>query len=159
MTTSVGSAHEVSALLNTLLATDVTARELPEPGAVNEPQFIAVYANDAGAAVAVCSCSLPLAMYVGAALSMIPPRVAIENAEKGVSSNEIVSNLHEVFNICVNLAQSLGTGRLTLREVVAAGEQICAEVQAILDTQTDRLVFEVEVDKYGTGIMALQRLS
>ena len=157
--TRVGSAHQVSALLNTLLATDVTARELRQPATANEPQFIAVYTNNDGAAVGACSCSLPLAMYVGAALSMIPPRFAIENAEQGVTSNEIVSNLYEVFNVCVNLAKSLGAGRLTLREVIAPGETITAEVQAVLDSETDRLDFEINVDKYGTGVMSLQRLS
>ena len=154
----LGTAEEVCDLLDMLLATEVIARETEPKSDTPDTQFVAVYATDTGDPVAVCACSVQLACYVGAGLSMIPPRVAAESAENGTFSDEIIGNLHEVFNICVNLTKAFGAGHLSLREVIAPGDPLPEDIKDIVESPSNRVDFEVDVDKYGIGVMSLRGL-
>ncbi len=156
---SFTTVDEVGSLFNMLLATDATVSESKSPMDMAGPNVIAVYANDDGSAVSLCVCNVALANYIGAALSMLPPPAAQENAKKGTVPDNVFANLNEVFNICVNLTKCSDASRLSLRDVFGPADPIPEDVEAILSSPAVRFDVEVDVERYGIGSMALCALA
>ncbi len=156
---SFTAVDDVGSLLNMLLATGASVKETDSPMDMKAKKVIAVYATDDGSAVSLCVCNVALANYIGAGLSMLPPPAAQENAKKGTVPDNVFANLNEVFNICVNLTHCDDASRLSLRDVFAPTDQIPEDVEAILSSPAVRLDVEVDVDRYGLGLMSLCALA
>jgi len=113
----------------------------------------AVYATDDGTVRGFCTVDLPLAAYVAAALSLVPVGVAKEAIAAGRLSEELLDNIHEVFNVCARLLNEQSTKHVTLAEV-AMGKGVTLKTSAN-STYRD-LHFDLAVSGYGNGHLELQ---
>lgn len=147
--------ESVHALLDCLLTQGVEVKEAAGPINADTLAMSAVYANEDGAIGALCLCDLAAANYTGAALSMIPPGVAGDNVDAGVVEGVILENLHEVFNICVNLFNDPSLPTLFLRGLVGPGQDMPEDVQSARSSPSSRLDLQLDVGRYGTGQMSL----
>jgi len=143
---------QIKTLLHSILASPVEVKDASSIDA-SSLQVAAAYATDDGDIGAVCLCDLGAANYLGAALTLIPPAVAGENAKAGRVDGPILENLHEVLNICVSLFASPHLPRLFLRDVAVSGRDLPEDVPRALQEASGRLDVDVEVGRYGSGQM------
>ncbi len=156
---SLAPSKELTRLLEMMLGTGVSAKSADAPIKPDSPQVVGVYAADDGSIVSLCVVDLTLANYIGAALSMIPPGAAQDNAKAGNLPDNAFSNLQEILNVCVNLTKVSDATRVSFRNAIRPGEQIPDDVNAVLSSSENRVDVEVEIDRYGAGLMALCALS
>jgi hypothetical protein len=116
--------------------------------------FFGVYVSDAGVPVSLCGCDLSFAANSGAALSMLPPNVAKECIKDKELTAVMMSNLHEVMNICTRLMLRDDTPHLKLRELCPVSA-LPPPALAILSAPRSRIDFEVGLGKYGAGIVTV----
>ena len=86
---------------------------------------------------------------------MIPVAVANEAARKGVVSESINENLCEVANVMSSLFNHDGGVHVRLREVVQAPKMLPAPLPDLLKRPAARVDFNVSIQGYGAGPMAI----
>ena len=109
---------DVENLLSGLLGDGVIVKDRPKPIDGKAPCVMAVYKDDTEQPKRAFACDLRFANSAGAALSMIGPGVAAEATKAGQVPDNIRGNLHEVFNICVNIFAGSHREHLVLDTVV-----------------------------------------
>jgi len=119
--------------------------------------YFGVYVSDDGTPVALCGCDLAFAANSGAALSLLPPNVAKEAAKSKDLTPVMLSNLHEVMNICTRLMLRDDSPHLKLRELTVVSA-LPAPAVAILNAPKGRVDFEVGLGKYGSGVISVMCL-
>ena len=123
--------------------------QTPDGGA-----WFGVFIDDAGRPVALCGADVSLAAGFSAALSMLPPTVVKEAVRSRELSSSMCDNLREVMNICTRLVLDATSPHLKL-------EQLCSiaalpeAATAILATPTGRREFNLQVPRYGGGVLSL----
>lgn len=149
MSTALPTLNDVSGLFTMLFGGDTTCK----PGkALLTPEacaIVASYADSTGATKRLVTCDLAFANSAGAALSMIPPGAANDATKAGSVPDNILSNLHEVMNIAVNLFADNFDGRLELASVSRLSE-LSAEAKAAL-TSKERTTVDVSIPRYSAG--------
>ena len=102
---------------------------------------------------AVIVCDVAMAAHAGAALSLIPPRVAEESVKDGELSEMLASNFAEVLNVASQLFHGAdGHARLVdVRTGADPGDAAAAAVQS----PVGRLDLTVDIAGYGTGALSL----
>lgn len=125
----------------------------PVDASGNNP--VAVYVDDNGAPVAACVCDPAFGAYAGAALTMIPPGGASDAAKSGELSGAMMDNLGELMNILSRLFMLGKTPHLKLDTVYPNAGQLPDNVKTMLDAVTGRVGFDVNFDRYGSGVVAL----
>lgn len=119
------------------------------------PAFVAFYVDDQGRDVFACLVDVGLVAVLGAALALIPPRVAAEAARSGTVEDLLVSNAYEVLNVlAAAFNEAAATGHVRLRALRPAADAPLAMLTA-LRTRAD---FDVTVTTYATGKLALVAL-
>ena len=156
---SLAPIKEVARLLEMMLGTGVSAKSVDAPMSPDASKVVGVYAADDGSIVSLCVVDLTLANYIGAALSMIPPGAAQDNVKEGALPENALNNLQEILNVCVNLTRVADATHVSFRNAIPPGEAIPEDVIALLSSQENRVDVEVEIDRYGAGMMALCALS
>jgi hypothetical protein len=116
--------------------------------------YFGVYVADDGTPGALCGCDMAFAANSGAALSMLPPAVAKDAAKDKELTPVMLSNLHEVMNICTRLLLREGSPHLKLREMCLLSA-LPAPAAAILGAAKGRVDFEIGIAKYGPGILSV----
>lgn len=143
---------DIRGLFNMLLGRDVTVS--PDEGSFKSEagDFQAVYETDEGIARAFCVCDFRLATYAGAALSMIPARVAEESVPSRSLDEGITENFREVMNVCVGPIQS-GTGtHLSLGSMEQIGSELPdGTVPDLHASACGSVDFVVQIAGYGEG--------
>lgn len=145
--------QEVQGILVCLFGPETKVIPAPSRPDWSWPHAIASYVDDVGAPRGWIACDLACANSCGAALSMIPPRLAAESAAAGTIPDNISDNLHEVLNVCVNLFHLEGHPHVVLGGV---------EIELSLDelpagARPDGwLSWRVEIPKYPAGLMHIQ---
>lgn len=157
MTTAVElpTAPALRELFEMLTGCDVAAR--PELVPLLAPGDIAaagVYLGEEGQVVAAVLLDLGLAAAVGASLSMMPKGRVEESLRSGVVHTELVPNLGEVLNVAASLFNGDGRPHVVYRRLFLAPDVPVGLAKAA-NRQTGRLDCHVEVDGYGTGVVAL----
>ena len=116
--------------------------------------FFGVYVTDDGAPAALCGCDTEFAANTGSALSMLPPATARESVEARALTAVMLANLHEVMNICTRLILREGSPHLRLREVSAVGA-LPADAAALLARAVRRVDWQVDIPRYGSGVLCV----
>ncbi len=113
--------------------------------------MIAVYIDDEGKPSTACACNYNFAAFAGSALTKIPVGGAEDAADSGDFSEMMLSNLHEIMNICSRLFMTSSSPHLKLDTVYKKLEDAPEEVKALFASTEERADFNVEIPNYGNG--------
>jgi hypothetical protein len=116
--------------------------------------WFGVFVSDSGAPVVLCGADVNLAATFGAALSMLPPAAAKEAAKSREFTQMMSENLREIMNICTRLVLDASSPHLKLDQVYPA-KALPAAAAALLGTLRDRREFQLQLPKYGGGVLSL----
>ena len=146
---------DVADILGVLLGKTVNAKKIP-PAAPADPWAAVAAYKSAEGTVAVCRCDLPMAVFAGAGLSMIPSSRAEECVRTKDVDGTLLENLQEVMNVASRFFNRSGGAHLKLDAVrVVPTTPLPADVQAILTHAGHRLDLEIGIQDYGKGRMTL----
>jgi hypothetical protein len=146
---------EIEELLSGLTGQDIAANSAAQlkPG---PNQAIATYITTEEKKVAALAIyDFELAIYCGAALSMIPPDRAKELVQEKNLSEEPLSNFKEVVNVQAGSFNKPNMPHVKLDQVLTSYDELPEEAKKILELPAARVDFEVEVATYGKGRAAL----
>ncbi len=115
--------------------------------------WFGVFVSDAGEVVAMCGADAALAAALGAALSMLPAAAAKDAAKTRELTAVMVDNLREIMNICTRLVMDPASPHLKLERIYSTGT-LPAAAAAFLTQAKARCDFQVQVPKYGGGVLA-----
>ena len=116
--------------------------------------WFGVFIGDGGKPVALCGADVNLAASFGAALSMLPPGVAKEAAKTKQLTDVMCENLREIMNICTRLVLEAGSPHLKLEKIYPC-QSLPAAAAAILGGAQGRREFQLQLPKYGGGVLSL----
>ncbi len=142
----------VEKLMQCLLGNQVEARKAPNGPDVTKPHVVARYVDDSNNVQRVLVCDLALANSMGAAMSMIPSGVANEATKAGTVGENILGNLSEVLNICVNLFTENGADRLRFSDVQVCGPKNPSPAVA------EAVKYGVDIPRYAGGTLLAGRV-
>ncbi len=147
-------APKVRAMLGLLFdGLDVKAGRKFESGPASGA-WAGLYVAQDGRPVALCVCDAALAAGASAALSMLPPGVAKDAAKNRQLTDVMVANLQEIMNICSRLLMNDASPHLKLASLHPAKE-LPPPVAALLAGAHGRVDFELNVPKYGPGLLGV----
>jgi hypothetical protein len=123
--------------------------------AFGKPAVIAVYTGVGDDVIGLMVCAMPVAAYLGAALSLLPKPVAEDAIKKGCLDEALLENFREVANICASLFAEQSGARAHLQTVI---NKVTANPPAYkpLLTSPNRADVSVEVPNYGTGVISMR---
>jgi hypothetical protein len=116
--------------------------------------WFGVFIADGGKAVALCGADVNLAASLGAALSMLPPGAAKDAAKSRELTGTMTDNLREIMNICTRLVMNDTSPHLKLQQIYSV-KSLPAPSAAILGAPQGRIEFQVQLAKYGGGVLTL----
>lgn len=150
--THLPSSMEVRDLLATLLGRDVVVGPAPPlaPGP-RRPATVGVYVDDLLRVTAVLCADLALSARAGAALGLLPAKVAEEAIRARTLDDGLRENLHEVLNVTGSLFNAAEAAHVRLYAMHPAGDPVPADPQARALTLGRRLDLAVDVGGYGPG--------
>ena len=150
-------AKEVRDLFTDLLGKPVTIEPTaPLAPSPKRPATIGVYVDDSLRIAALICFDLPLSAYAGAAIGLVPPKVAQESVATGVLPEVLRENLHEVLNIAVSLFNNApGADHLRLHAMHAAGDTTPRDILVHALTLGRRTDLAIDVPNYGTGVLSV----
>jgi hypothetical protein len=117
--------------------------------------LVATYVDDALVMRALVVVDLPLAVYTGAAIGLLPPGGAQDLVADGELPKNHRENAAEVLNIMASLFNTPGSPHLRLYSTHAPGEALAADVAANLAKKGGRVDYSVDVKGYGKGALAV----
>jgi hypothetical protein len=114
--------------------------------------WFGVFVADSGTPVALCGADANLAATFGAAFSMLPVGAAKEAAKARELTGVMIDNLHEIMNICSRLVMDATSPHLRLDQIYPA-KSLPAPATALLGASNGRREFQVQLPKYGGGVL------
>ncbi|HEY0486776.1 MAG TPA: hypothetical protein VGD72_11060 [Mycobacteriales bacterium] len=111
----------------------------------------AVYVDDQNQMQAVAVLDLPLSVWIGAAIGLVPVGGAQDQVDEGELSGAVRDNLYEVLNIFSALFNKPGATHLRIYAVHAPGEPVPSDVAVLVKSIGNRVDLDVEVGGYGKG--------
>lgn len=120
----------------------------------NGSSMFAVYVNDTGEPSTVCVCNYNFAAFASSALTKIPLGGAEDAAETGDFSDMMLSNLHEIMNICSRIFMDNSSPHIKLDAVYKSLDDAPDTVRAMLDKIEARVDFSVTIPGYGNGAIS-----
>lgn len=115
---------------------------------------VAVYVDDEDRVAAFGVSDVPFAAYTGAALALLPARVAHAATESGKIDGELWENFREVANIAASLFCTDGGTHVRLKDTHELTRDLPDDVMSALRKPQGRVVFTVDVADYGRGKVA-----
>lgn len=113
-----------------------------------------VFVTDGGSPIALCGADIALAASLGAALSMLPP-ASVKDAVKAHELTAVMhENVRETMNICTRLLMDGKSPHLRLDQVYPA-KSLPPAAAALLQTPRGRIDFQLQLPKYGGGVLTL----
>jgi hypothetical protein len=116
--------------------------------------WFGVFVKDGGEPVALCGADVNLAASFGAALSMLPVAMVKESAKSHELSAVMYENLREIMNICTRLVLDATSPHLKLEQIYPT-KSLPAAATALLAAPKGRREFQVQMPKYGGGVLTL----
>ena len=142
----------VEKLMQCLLGNQVEARKSAPGPDLTKPHVVASYVDDSNAVQRLLICDLALANSMGAAMSMIPSGVANDATKAGIVGENILGNLSEVLNICVNLFTENSSDRLAFKDVRVCSPKDPAPPVA------EAVKYAVDIPRYAGGSLLAGRI-
>lgn len=156
MSDELPNPKEVRDLLNGLLGQPVDLEMCNAWGpAAQDAATIAEFVSDTGALEAIAVLDLPLAVFTGAALGLLPAGGALDMVEERQPSAMVVDNVHEVLNILATLFNVADHPHVRLSAVHGPGGPFPPAVDHVANRPNSRLDFVVSIKGYGAGRLAL----
>lgn len=147
---------EVRDLFEDLLGRSVTVSPAdPFIGADLRDALVSLYTDNHSKLWAVIGMDLPLTVYAGSAIGLLPAAGAKECVERNYITEMIAENVREVCNIMTSLLNREGGPHLKLYQAVMPDEQTPADAGSLLLALGRRLDLTVEVAGYGSGRLAV----
>jgi hypothetical protein len=116
--------------------------------------WFGVFVADDGAPVALCGADANLAASFGAAFSMLPP-AAVKDAVKSRELTAVmIDNLREIMNISTRLVMNESSPHLRLEQIHSV-KSLPASATALLGAPNGRSEFQIQMPKYGGGVLTL----
>ncbi|MBO0901246.1 hypothetical protein J1G44_10370 [Cellulomonas sp. zg-ZUI199] len=155
--TPLPPAKEVRDLLADLLGREVEVRT---GAAMVDPTqdggaLVGVYVDRLLSLRALCLMDLPAAAYVGAAIGLVPARVAQESVECELLGPGLEENAREVLNVLASLLNAEGAPHVRLDAVHAPREALPHDVAPWVRAYVRRTDLEIDVVGYGRGGFSL----
>ncbi len=139
-------------LLDRGVAVDKTAPLQLEDDAAG---VVASYVTGEDEVGALCVCDAAFAIYVGAALVMVPANVAKEQCDKGELEEQHLEFTHEVVNILSRLLNTPRTPHLRLEALHTVPGDVPAAVGSLLSSPEFRRDFVTTIEGYGEGRVSI----
>ncbi len=116
--------------------------------------WFGVFISDVGAPVAMCGADVNLAASFGAAFSMLPAAAVKDAAKSRELTGVMIDNLREIMNICTRLVMSDTSPHLKLEQIYPV-KALPAPAATLLGASSGRCEFQIQMPKYGGGILSL----
>jgi hypothetical protein len=144
-------------ILDGLLGREVGLRPGSPLGSADVPAgVLARYLDDAERLRAVAAWDLPAGASIGAAVGLFPKGAVAAALEDGNLSGNLLENLSEVSNVLAQAFNVPGAPHVRLAaNTVDAVAEAPEDALALLDSQDARLDFELSVEDYGGGRLAI----
>jgi hypothetical protein len=150
---NVWTSHEsLGALLGSTLGRPVKTAPVSKRE-IKPADLVAVYTHDQQTRAAFV-CELALGAHAAAALQVFPPSRAANSIKDGRLEDDLLENLHEVFNICTQLINATSPVHVSLASVCPFQEAPQALKESLAKTPM-RMQVEVDIQGYGRGRMSL----
>ena len=120
-----------------------------------DPGAVAEYVDDRLTLRAVALLDLPMAVYAGAAIGLLPPDGAQDMVDERMPSARVEENLYEVLNVLSAVLNGDHTAHVRIAALHPAGVDLPADVAQVVRRRTGRLDLAVDVEGYGAGRLAL----
>jgi hypothetical protein len=115
--------------------------------------WFGVFVTDSGNPAALCGADANLAATFGAAFSMLPVGVAKDAAKTRELTAVMIDNMREIMNICSRLVMDAASPHLKLDQIHPA-KSLPAPAAALLGAPSGRREYQVQMPKYGGGVLA-----
>ncbi|GIJ48689.1 hypothetical protein Val02_55750 [Virgisporangium aliadipatigenens] len=122
---------------------------------IGQKLLVSVYVDDRKVMRAVVGMDVPLSVYAGAAIGLIPVAGTEEPIEKKELTSMLAENVTEVCNICSSLLNQEGEPRLKMDKAFMPGEMPPPDAIGYLLALGRRLDLNLEVQGYGSGRFAM----
>lgn len=155
--TPLPSAKDVRDLMEGLLGREVQVRTggtMVDP-TVGGGALVGVYVDRLLALKAICLFDVPLAAYVGAAIGLVPARMAQECAAAEALESPLDENAGEVLNVLASLMNAEHAPHVRLDATYAPRETLPHDVAPWVKAYVRRTDLDVDVSGYGTGRFSL----
>ena len=160
MSTAQIHVEKILNLLGSLYDNEAFAKEIEDPTAIDGVNVVATYKEAEGdTSLFAISCELSLANSLGAALVKIPPGSAQSSTNDGEVPENIADNLHEVLNICSSVFADLENQRIVLEKMYLPGQERAEGLDDKLNSASNLLQVNYELDRYQPGKLSLLQLS
>jgi len=116
--------------------------------------WFGVFIADSGEPVALCGADVNLAANFGAAFSMLPVNAAKEAAKTRELTSVMSENVREIMNICTRLVMDNTSPHLRLEQIYPV-KSLPAPAAALLTAAARRREFQLQLPKYGGGVLTL----
>ena len=146
----------ISQIISDLLGRDVTVTK----GSTlvlerDTPAVVSDYVNDKGEIAAICITDLRLSNALGAALTMVPPSAVETAVQKWQIEEANLENLAEIVNIMARLFNHDDCTHLRWMKTHAVPSKLPDETAELLNKPHARRDYDVAVEEYGTGTLAV----
>jgi hypothetical protein len=156
MSRSLPVAKAVKDLLEDLLGRTISVSPgEPTRGADIRELLVSVFVDDAMQLKAVVGMDLPLAVYAGAAIGLIPASGAQACIEEKAPTPMIAENVTEVCNILSTLLNREGLPHIRMHQTFLPGQMPPPDAIGYLLALGRRVDLHVEVQGYGKGRFAM----
>lgn len=147
---------EIRELLEDLLGRSVTVTAA-EPVRAEDlsRSLVGVYVDDALRLAAVVAMDVPLAVYSGAAIGLVPPSGAQHSAERRQLPAMLAEHVGGVCGVLGSLLNRDGFTHLRLYQTFLPGQPLPVDAGGYLLGIGDRLDLNVDIGGYGAGRLSL----
>jgi len=117
--------------------------------------LVSLYADDRLKLAAVIGMDLPLTVYAGAAIGLLPVGGAQDCVADGAITPMIAENVREICSVMATLLNREGGGHLKLYQVFLPGKTPPNDAGGLLLALGRRLDLTIDVGGYGSGKLAI----
>lgn len=129
-----------------------------ENSSSDEQFVVAEYSEPTGELRYLVAIDYALANGLGAALTVIPPAVAKESADKHIIPDNIRENLQEVLNVCTSLFSVGMSGHHIAISGLYEKDATPDNIKEALKTAEDSESFNLDIPRYQAGTMTVYRM-
>ena len=148
----VPTANSIEEILKALYGPGLTVTPNDDSSLVD--RHVATYVSEIQSLVAICACDAAFVAYSGAALTMVPADAANDMVNSQDFTEVVLSNFHEVMNICSRLLMSDDSPHLRLDETLAPAS--AAQAISTAESFTNLASFSIDIPQYGSGNVAVR---